>query len=505
MAEYEPALRNPMKGFREFFMIGTDRRRAEYPYPYGSLIKEYMQWNMLERVESDGVDKVIAYSNRRWEGVEEQNVKVIPRVLLVWVEPWHGGWAKNEANPDDLNGWHWPDDLPGETGPYKQIPGSVGAYVEPQDSLTTIRGGYFDPSFPERVRKLVAKLGEAWDNDPRVAYVEMGLIGEWGEHHDPNVTTVWLPHTQSFHVANRTWIPGIEKTLGDAFRDAFKNKKVMVRYAYEFEDYDFGIYWDSWAIDEELERGYNAMVKRGDYWRDQVVGGEITWNWGSLMANGYKSFEDCVANPGTRALVLEQIRTLHCNHLGGVTWANFKDQQFQTNAATVQKALGYRFVIREFSYPTRIDRGVPFEVKLDVVNTGSSPFYYDWPVEVALLDAATHEKVWGATLDDVRISQWMPGEEWDADREVYRIAPETVSVRARLVAEGVPAGRYILALGVLDPACGRPSLRFANTNYFTGGYHPLGYVGAGRPECDPALDPARFDDLQSDTTLNYKP
>ncbi len=160
MAEYDSAFRNPLKGFREYFMVGTDARRPEYPYPYGSLIKEYMQWNLLERNAADSVATVIAYSDHRWQGVEEQNVKVIPRVLLVWVEPWHGGWAKDPANRDDLNGWHWPEDLPGETGPYKQIPGSVGAYVEPQDSLTPISGGYFDPSFPDRVRNLVRKSWE---------------------------------------------------------------------------------------------------------------------------------------------------------------------------------------------------------------------------------------------------------------------------------------------------------------------------------------------------------
>ena len=116
MAEYDSAFRNPLKGFREYFMVGTDARRPEYPYPYGSLIKEYMQWNLLERNAADSVATVIAYSDHRWQGVEEQNVKVIPRVLLVWVEPWHGGWAKDPANRDDLNGWHWPEDLPGETG-----------------------------------------------------------------------------------------------------------------------------------------------------------------------------------------------------------------------------------------------------------------------------------------------------------------------------------------------------------------------------------------------------
>ena len=30
------------------------------------------------------------------------------------------------------------------------------------------------------------------------------------------------------------------------------------------KDYEFGIYWDSWAIDEEKVRGYEEMKKLGD-------------------------------------------------------------------------------------------------------------------------------------------------------------------------------------------------------------------------------------------------
>ena len=63
------------------------------------------------------------------------------------------------------------------------------------------------------MKKLVEKAGQAWDNDPRVAYVEMGIIGEFGEHHDPDITTVWAPHDQPNHVENRTWLPGIEKIM----------------------------------------------------------------------------------------------------------------------------------------------------------------------------------------------------------------------------------------------------------------------------------------------------
>ena len=41
-AEYLYAIRNPMKGLREFFGPGYDKVRDEYPYPYGSIIKESM-------------------------------------------------------------------------------------------------------------------------------------------------------------------------------------------------------------------------------------------------------------------------------------------------------------------------------------------------------------------------------------------------------------------------------------------------------------------------------
>jgi len=489
--EYLYAIRNPMKGLREFFGPGYVRVRDEYPYPYGSMTKEYMQWNMLEEDAADGVDKIIAYSNHRWKGVEDINVKVIPRIFIVWMEPWHGGYAKNTYtdHPDDLNGWHWPTDIPGQT------------YSE--DVNTPITGGYFDPSFQERVKKLVAKAGEAWDNDPRVAYIEMGIIGEWGEHHDPNISTFWAPHDQPNHVENRTWIPGIEKTLGDAFTAAFKNKKVMVRYAYEFKDYDFGIYWDSWAIDEEKVRGYEEMKKLGDRWKTQPIGGEITWNWGSL--NKFDSFEEVVADASTRDLVINQIRDLHCNHLGGITWANFNDASFEPNAELLQKTMGYRFVISDFTYPVSIKNGDKFRVSFDVTNIGSSPFYYNWPVEISLLHSETKEKVWSKTLTTAKTSEWMPGDNWNTSNRTYDKPAEKYTIDEELTFDGtLDTGSYIISVAVLDPAGMLPSLRFAIQNYVQGGRHPMGYIGVNTQPVKYEVPLTEFADMRQDKTLKYK-
>ena len=490
--EYYQAFRNPMKGWREYFGPGYDMKRAEYPYPYGSIIKEYMQWNMMEDVESDGVDKVIAYSNHRWEGVEDINMKVIPRPFIVWIEPYNGGYAKNTYtdHPDDLNGWHWPSDFPAET--------------RSKDDNTPSTGGYFDPTFQDRMKKLIKKLGEAWDNDPRVAYVEMGLIGEFGEQHCPNISTYWKPCLQTFHQENRTWIPGIEETLGEAFKEAFKNKKVMVRYAYEFEDYEYGVYWDSWAIDEEEERGYNSIMRRGDLWKNAVIGGEITWAYASLWNAGHRSLEDCLKSDKTRSLIVNQIRGLHCNHLGGVTWAKWNDDTFRAHAAELHKMMGYRFTLKDFKYPTRIEPGASFEVSFKVKNTGSSPFYYDWPVEISLMDPETREVVWKQTLKTPEISKWYPGDNWDKTKNAYQVAAELYSVNETLVLpDDLKAGKYAIAISVLDPAGMLPSLRFAAFNYWNGGRHPMGYVGVGQDIDEYKIQLSNFDDLQSDKSLRY--
>lgn len=501
--EYIDAVRNPMKGLREFIGPGIDPKRTEYPYPYGTLTKEYMQWNMLENSASDGVQKIIDYSNHRWKGFEDINMKVVPRVFIIWMEPWHGGVAKNTwtTNPDDLNGWHWPSDIPGEVAPYRFEGGRT--VIDAKDAITPITGGYFDPNFKNRVKVLVEKLGQAWDNDPRVAYIEMGIIGEWGEHHDPDITTYWAPHDEPIHVDNRTWIPGIEKVLGDAFTAAFKNKKVMVRYAYEFKDYSYGIYWDSFAMPEEQKRGYEEMMKLGDRWKTQPMGGEITWNWGGL--GKFKSFEQVVGDNSTQKTVVEQIRNLHINHLGGITWANFKDPSFIPNAEIIQKAMGYRFVMSQFSYPTNIKYNESFNVSFKVKNTGSTPFYYNWPVEIALLKEDTKEKVWSKILNGVNISEWMPGDKWNIETSRYQTLAETYSISSDIKLDvQLPNGKYIISVAVLDPAGMLPSLRFAINNYFQGGRHPMGYVGVNTTIDKYEVSADEFMNLSADKTLKYK-
>ena len=140
-------------------------------------------------------------------------------------------------------------------------------------------------------------------------------------------------------------------------------------------------------------------------------------------------------------------------------------------------------------------------MSFDVTNTGSSPFYYPWPVQVALLDPNTHAPVWTSVLEEVDIRSWLPGDNYEVEVGHYTDAPETNLVSARLNVEGVPQGEYIVGLTILDPAGMLPSVRFANVEAFQGGYTILGSVGVG---CDAApLGEQDWFDLRDERTLHY--
>ena len=181
--EFQGAINNPLKGFRDYKKDG-----------YGLVERKYIKWNDIEVGADDTVERIIAHTTKitetKGKRFEDLNVKLVPRVYL----DWNGSSGRQ----------HWPADL----------------HTFDYDS----------PAFQERLRRLVAKLGEAWDKDPRIFAVQMGLIGHFGEHHNPAPTAEQ------------------RRLLTEAFQKAFKNKPVLVRHNdAEFMQAGFGIYYDTFA------------------------------------------------------------------------------------------------------------------------------------------------------------------------------------------------------------------------------------------------------------------
>jgi hypothetical protein len=312
--------------------------------------------------------------------------------------------------------------------------------------------------------------------------------------------------------------------MGDAYSQAFEHKLLMNRYPWHFQDYNFGIYWDSfgkpgWESRTHVPELEGRLAER---WKIAPMGGETAFDLsGKTDPNRYLGKEPTDALANHADTLIRYFRRWHWTCLGWIGNYDPNNPQAAANADRVQQVMGYRFVMDECRYPATVSPGGKLDVTFTVRNVGSAPFYYNWPVEVSLLDAKG-QPVWKATLKDVDIRAWMPGNfsdigkgkhvgtdkqtdvyQWDTGID-YDIPAQPVTANGQfLLPPNLPAGQYILAIAILDPAGNLPSARFAIANYFTGGRHPMGRIGVGCENPNPQLDPKDFDDLVTDDTLHY--
>lgn len=441
-------VRNPLKGLRAAKQLDTR---------FGSTVRWYIEWNEIEQTAADGVEKLVEFGQQHWGSLATRlNSKVIPRVYLEWPKV----------------GKYWPKDM--------------------------TENDYTSPVFIERLKNMIYKMAKAWDNDPQIAYIEMGLIGYWGEMHSPDPTEE------------------IQRVLLDTFSEYFVNKKVMVRYPKTilFDKGNFGLYWDEWGSEMQWSEWdkINLVLteKYKDRWKTAVFGGENTNNLytydptgGAFMTYGLDygfpastAFSECYGE------MVNYARLTHTNHLG-TSWPQEIDKVAWRNACNFQDVLGYAFVLQNASFNHIDAQSRMLDFSFTVKNTGASPFYEDWPVAVSLLDPANKLPVYTALLPDCSVSDWMPGEEWQKDTQQYAIPAQLYTVtREMALPETVKEGTYLLALSIVDPAGMRNAAVFLNAGYTMGGYTILGEIGLGQ---EPAQSGKNAGKLipESDITLRY--
>lgn len=472
--ETNVALKNPLKGFMVY-------PNAQSPRTFPSLYKRPIAWNSIEKNISDGVAKIRTYSNEHLfystvtrKRVEEENIKSIPIVILK-------KHRSDDFSPDDMN-------------------------ISEHDNQTEV--------FADRVKNLVEKLGRAWDEDPRIGFIYMGIVGTWGEQFDPNVS------------------PMMAKVLGDSFQRAFPHKKVLVRlpgyfnesylsthnYRYLWKTYDggftFGMYWDAFAWEKELTNALDTQgVIETPMWKTDPMLGEVAFNVDSDYI--YNSFSesskysddpihDTLTHTDSLEYIKDYIRITHATALSWISDYNANDAAENRAAHTLQKIMGYRFVLKNATFTKEINASRKLHIKFHVKNVGSAPFYYRWPLEASLLDMQTHQVVWHGIFSSTDIRNWFPGDKWNRDTKHYTVPAQTYTVEQTFtLPEEIDRGEYILALSINDPSGDKPSVRFANKRYLKGGWTPLEVVGieSNVTKCLPASDSPETDTLSYEVAL----
>jgi Domain of unknown function (DUF4832) len=456
--EYTGALKNPLKGFRYKAITDTNELKK---FTYATLVRDYIKWSDIENDSTDGVEKIVEVCNKRWKNYEKLNIKVIPRVFILWDKKSTKG--------------NWPTDIE--------------------------NGDWSSPKFKERVVKLIYKLGKAWDNDERVAWVQTGLIGYWGEQESP------------VGVHQDGWA----KKLGEAFTNAFKNKKLIVRNQaiWDNEGYFLGTYWDSYAHPQQ-PKVYKEIKERNNKGRyiTQIIEGETAYDWGKEKFSekfGATPTATCNSSFFTNNLI-DVIKDLHCSALGWISSyktdgsENSNKDTVLANAEKIQNAFGYNFIIEQFSCKKNEKSNSSISFEATVKNIGSAPFYESWPVCIVLINEATQEVVYKEIMQNVDITKWLPGDDYNYETKSYNVpAMQNVIKGVIKIPNTLKHGNYMVAISIAQPTSLLPGIFFSIKNFLAKSQlQPLCKISLGNNRLSVAkLDSSIFDNPFLNDNRNY--
>jgi Domain of unknown function (DUF4832) len=386
-------LDNPLKGWCPY----TDAGPIRQPY---SMVFLYLPWKELEPEEG-------RYAFDRWERLgwsvpEAAGKHVVFRVYIDY-----------PSKPTGLPDWLRRNGV--KVKPYKEHGGGLSP-------------DYDDPRMLAGMERLIAALGTRYDANPRVAFIELGLLGFWGEWH------TWPQ--DKLYASKET-----ERRVIDAYRRAFPHKMLMARYARDSAGTQPWLGFHDDMFPEDTDNGHDwsflaglRRSARADNWKHAAIGGELVPHQAKKWVGA--SFKTTIS----------MIERGHFTWVGPYCPAldSSRSPEFRERSEAVIWKLGYQFRLTEIRHAARIDQGGKLPVTIQGQNEGVAPFYYPWPVELALFDQDSNLAERLPLRCDVR--SWLPG--------AFAV-DAVVEVKAR-------PGRYRLALGITDPWTGRPAVALAN-------------------------------------------
>ncbi len=301
---------------------------------------------------------------------------------------------------------------------------------------------YEDLRLRAALTNFIHAFGARYDGDPRLGFIEIGLLGMWGEWHDGQ---------------NNRWFASknAQREVLDAYEATFKQTRLVARYpagpsharytdngrrALGYHDDSF-----AWATRHTGRQGedwfFETLLREAgvtEKWRLQPIGGEVRPEvWDCLFdepscAPKGQEFDGCVGV--TRVSWL-------CNEgafrpaLTGLA---------RERAIHAAQGMGYELQVMTADLAIV---GGNLAVELSITNHGVAPFYYDWPVELGLLD-----------------SKGALGTTWTTDWKLTRVQPDEAPVRWQCHAHlaALMPGTYRVLLRVPNPMAGGRPLRFAN-------------------------------------------
>jgi hypothetical protein len=295
---------------------------------------------------------------------------------------------------------------------------------------------YENPLLDQALTNFIAAFGARYDGDPRIGFITVGLLGYWGEWHT-------YPETSWFASAT------VQEEVLTAYANAFGKTKLLVRWpsGTNLPAQRIGYHDDSFAYQTIDPPSYMflALLKAAgetNKWQTQPIGGEV-----------YPPEQSCIWDTNQPSCVPAGQDFNTCVKLTHASWMinqgvfspGFTGAQ-ESLALAGARQLGYELYVTNAQIVDARLAGA-LNISLQIQNTGVAPFYYNWPVQIGVLNASnTLMQTWTTPWTLTTILPGSTNTIWNYSQISY----------------GLAVGQYKLVLRVKNPLTNGVSFHFAN-------------------------------------------
>jgi hypothetical protein len=299
-----------------------------------------------------------------------------------------------------------------------------------------------NPLYLRHFGGLIRAVGGRYNGHPDLELVDVSIVGAWGEGAG----------------ADRLSEP-TRRALLDCYLDTFRQTPLVLQLQDEKATHyalakqpvgwrvdclgDMGGFSKTWSHMNDYYPQTLIHTGLQDAWRRAPVTMEACWVMQHWKNEGWSI-----------DYIIDESLKWHISSFNGKSSAVPPEWWPQVNRWL--KQMGYRFVLRKFTYPRAVKPGNQLAFTSWWDNKGVAPCYKQFPLALRLKGPQQTEVL----LTQAVITSWLPGD---------NLFDGAVTVPANL-----PAGEYDLAVALLDPPTQNPKIRLAISGRAEDGWYGLG-------------------------------
>ncbi|UCF38818.1 MAG: DUF4832 domain-containing protein [Acidobacteriota bacterium] len=431
--EIDDVLVNPGIGFMTFQRFNGDTLNEGLGWTEGFPI-EYQDWD--GNLENEGYPATsMAYFRVYWKFIEPKNKQyrwdLIDRALDT---------AEQRGQTLLLR------IAPYGTGEERDVPDWYRTLVGPESGLPEDKWQTDpeDPRYLEHFGGLIRALGNRYDGHPNLESVDLSIVGAWGEGAGSEMLT-----------------RATREGLVDAYLDSFKTTPLVMlltdektnKYGLSRQSVgwrvdclgDMGGFNPNWSHMEDLYPQTIINFGMKEAWKEAPVSLEICWVLGKWKNEGWDVDH-----------IIDESLKWHISSFNAKS--SPVPEEWEPTIDRWLKRMGYRFVLRRFTYPEEVEPSGRLRFTSWWDNKGVAPCYKPFRLALRLSGPISHE----VFLTEADITVWLPGD---------NVFDSSVFLPLEM-----EAGSYSLDLAIVDENL-EPKVRLAIEGRLEDGWYRLGEIG----------------------------